>query len=240
MTEQEQRAEFNRWAAEGRGPQMERHHRRITEKTIELMQVRRDDRSIDLGCGSGWATRWLARLAPNGLAVGVDISDEMVRLARRLSVEIENVMFVPGSADQIPWQEDFFSVLLSVESAFYWPEPDRAAGEIFRVMAPGGRVFVLLNFYQENPLSHRWRQALQVPMHLKSAAEWAALFAAAAFDPVQTRQIPDDSPVEADFHGSQWWSSREEEAEFRRIGALLIEAHKPAGSGFGSPPRVIK
>ena len=54
--------EFNRWAAEGEGPKMERHHLDITEKTIRRMQLRPGERVLDLGCGSGWATRLLARL----------------------------------------------------------------------------------------------------------------------------------------------------------------------------------
>ena len=43
--------EFNRWAAEGEGPKMERHHLDITEKTIRLMNLRPGERVLDLGCG---------------------------------------------------------------------------------------------------------------------------------------------------------------------------------------------
>src|SRR3982074_3279756 len=80
--------EFNRWAAEGEGEKMERHHLDITEKTIRLMNLRPGARVLDLGCGSGWATRLLARLVgegPEGFGqvVGVDVSDEMVRQARQ-------------------------------------------------------------------------------------------------------------------------------------------------------------
>src|SRR6202007_2931761 len=58
--------EFNRWAAEGEGEKMERHHLDITEKTIRLMNLRPGERVLDLGCGSGWATRLLARLVGDG------------------------------------------------------------------------------------------------------------------------------------------------------------------------------
>src|SRR5437870_12690397 len=78
--------EFNRWAAAGEGEKMERHHRDITEKTIRLMDLRPGERVLDLGRGSGWATRLLARLVGGGPAVfgqvvGVDASDEMIRQA---------------------------------------------------------------------------------------------------------------------------------------------------------------
>ena len=79
--------EFNRWAEEGEGEKMERHHLDITEKTIRLMELRPGERVLDLGCGSGWATRLLARLVADGpegfgQVVGLDVSDEMIRQAR--------------------------------------------------------------------------------------------------------------------------------------------------------------
>src|ERR1700674_4553738 len=74
--------EFNRWADEGEGAKMERHHLDITEKTMRRMDLRPGERILDLGCGSGWPTRLLARIVGEGpqsfgQVVGVDISDEM-------------------------------------------------------------------------------------------------------------------------------------------------------------------
>ena len=150
--------EFNRWAADGEGAKMERHHLDITEKTIRLMNLRPGERVLDLGCGSGWATRLLARLVgegPEGFGqvVGLDVSDEMVRQAREASKDFENILYVWGSANQIPWEENFFDKVLSVESFYYYPDQDRALMELFRVMAPRGRLFILINLYRDNSYS---------------------------------------------------------------------------------------
>src|ERR1700723_4347808 len=90
--------EFNRWAAAGEGPKMESHHLDITAKTIRRMNLLPGERVLDLVCGSGWATRLLARLVgegPDGFGqgVGLDVSDEMGRQAREGSKDFENFFY---------------------------------------------------------------------------------------------------------------------------------------------------
>src|SRR3978361_894460 len=181
--------EFNRWAAAGEGPKMENHHLDITEKTIRLMELRAGERVLDLGCGSGWATRLLARMVgegPDGFGqvIGVEISDEMVRQARAASKDFENVKFVVGSAAKIPWEENFFDKVLSVESFYYYPDQERALAELFRVMARHARLFILINLYTDNPYSLQWVPKLKVPVHVRSAAEYCELLQRHAFENV--------------------------------------------------------
>jgi len=223
--------EFNRWAEEGKGEEMERHHLDITEKTIRLMELRPGERVLDLGCGAGWATRLLARLVgegPQGFGqvVGVDVSDEMVRRARATSRDFENIMYVWGSAQQIPWEENFFDKVLSVESFYYYPDQGRALAELFRVMAPRGRLFILINLYKDNPYSLRWMDELKVPVHARSEAEYLELLKAHAFENVESRRIPDDTPTPDEYTG-KWFKNAAELRDFKRIGALLLMATKP-------------
>ena len=224
--EERLRAEFDRWALAGRGPDMEAQHRRITEKTIERMELSPDERILDLGCGDGWASRLLSPLCPEGAIVGVDISDEMIRLAREKSVNYENVLFVPGSAEEIPWAEAYFTRVISVESAYYWPSLEAAAREIFRVTAFGGRIYHLLSIYEENPSSRHWVDLLDIPAHLRSTTEWAEPFRACGFVNVETCQIPDDTPIPENFESGGHWRSREHREQFQQAGVLLITATK--------------
>ena len=223
--------EFNRWADAGEGEKMERHHLDITEKTMRLMDLRSGERVLDMGCGSGWATRLLARMVSEGpqgfgQVVGVDISDEMVRQARAASKDFDNVMFVVGSAAQIPWEENFFDKVLSVESFYYYPDQDRALAELFRVLAPRGRMFILINLYKDNPYSLQWVDKLKVPVQVRSLAEYAELLKKHAFESVEARQIPDDTPTPDDYV-TQSFRSLDDLRDFKKIGALLLMASKP-------------
>jgi ubiquinone/menaquinone biosynthesis C-methylase UbiE len=223
--------EFNQWAQAGEGEKMENHHLNITEKTLRLMDLRPGERVLDLGCGSGWATRLLSRLVgegPEGFGqvVGLDVSDEMIRQARAASKDFENILYVLGSAQQIPWEENFFDKVLSVESFYYYADQDRSLTELFRVMAPHGRLFILINLYKDNPYSLQWVDKLKVPVHVRSAAEYVKLLQKHAFENVESRFIPDDTPTPDDYQ-TKSFRSLDDLRAFKKIGALLLMASKP-------------
>jgi arsenite methyltransferase len=223
--------EFNRWAAAGEGSKMENHHLDITAKTIRRMELRPGERVLDLGCGSGWATRLLARLVgegPDGFGqvVGLDVADEMIRGARAASKDFDNVLYVWGSAQQIPWEENFFDKVLSVESFYYYADQDRALMELFRVMAPRGKLFILINLYKDNPYSLQWVDKLKVPVHVRSQAEYVELLKKHAFENVEACRIPDDTPTPDDYQTKSFHSLDDLRA-FKREGALLLMATKP-------------
>jgi ubiquinone/menaquinone biosynthesis C-methylase UbiE len=223
--------EFNRWATAGEGEKMRHHHLDITEKTIRLMNLRPGERVLDLGCGSGWATRLLARMVGDGpegfgQVVGLDVSDEMIRQARAESKDFDNILYVWGSSEQIPWEENYFDKVLSVESFYYYTNQDRALAELFRVMAPRGRLFILINLYKDNQYSLQWVDKLKVPVHVRSAAEYADLLKKHTFENVQWRQIPDDTPTPENYQTTSFHSLDDLKA-FKRVGALLLIATKP-------------
>lgn len=223
--------EFNRWAEAGEGSKMEQHHLDITAKTIRRMNLRPGERVLDLGCGSGWATRLLARLVgegPDGFGqvVGLDVSDEMIRQARAASKDFDNVLYVWGSAQHIPWEENFFDKVLSVESFYYYADQDRALMELFRVMAPRAKLFILINLYKDNHYSLQWVDKLKVPVHVRSEAEYVELFKKHAFENVEACRIPDDTPTPDDYI-TKSFHSLEDLRAFKREGALLLMASKP-------------
>jgi ubiquinone/menaquinone biosynthesis C-methylase UbiE len=229
------RREFNQWAEQGRGEEMEHHHISITEQTLALMDLKPGERVLDLGCGAGWATRLMAQSVAGGerpgQVIGLDVSDEMIRRARATSKDHDNVMFVVGSAQQIPWDENFFDKVLSVESFYYYADQDRALAELFRVMAPLGKLFILMNLYKDNAYSLRWVDELKVPVQVRSEQEYVDLLKAHTFEDVRAVRVPDLTPTPEEYSG-KWFKNAAELREFKRIGALLLIARKP---NFRSP-----
>ncbi len=236
------RVEFNRWAVDGRGSGMEHSHTSIGEQTIAAMRLKPGERVLDLGCGNGWAVRLMAPLVQGsdpatphafGQVIGLDVSDEMIRAARESSRDADNALFIWGSAHEIPWDENYFHKVLSVEAFYYCHDQPLVLAELARVMAPRAELYILINLYRENPYSLRWVDLLEVPVAVRSAAEYAHLLRQAGFEDVAWTHVPDLSPT-PDAYIDRWFSSVEELRECKRMGALLLTARKP---NVVSPPR---
>ena len=219
------REEFNRWAADGKGESMEHEHWPIVKPALGLMQIGETDNILDVGCGAGWLSRILAKRVPRGRVVGMDISDEMIHHARQASAQQANLAFVVGSVDRIPWEQNFFDRIITVESSYYWPDPAKGVRELHRVAAEGGSAWTLINYYRDNPYCQQWGPKLAVPTHLLSAAEWKKLFRDAGFSDVAHRLIPDPTPAPEVYTG-RWFRDANELAAFRAIGALLVHGTK--------------
>ena len=220
------RDEFNRWAEAGRGDGMEKDHLPITLPVLVRMNLAPTDNVLDVGCGSGWLSRLLSEQVPEGRIVGMDVSDEMIRVARRASLDHDNILYVVGESAEIPWEPNFFHHAISVESAYYWPDPAAGVKEIHRVLRPGGAAWILINYYRDNPHCHQWGPLLAIPTHLLSADEWADLFRAAGFTHVAHERIADPTPS-PDSYSGRWFRDAAQLRAFKAEGALLLHATKP-------------
>lgn len=221
--DQKLQQEFNQWATAGRGDEMEDHHSDITDQTLALMNLQSNDRVLDLGCGTGWASRRLARVAAE--VVGLDVADEMLRRAEQSSSSYKNIRYLWGSAESIPAADHYFSKVLSVESFYYYADQGKALDELRRVLAPGGKLFILINLYKDNHYSLRWVGELKVPVQALSEKEYIELLQDHGFTNVHAHRIPDRSPTPESYSG-KWFKNAEELREFKRIGALLLIAEK--------------
>lgn len=213
--------EFNEWAQAGRGDEMEDHHSDITNQTIALMDLKPNDRVLDLGCGTGWASQRMARIVTAGEVVGLDVAEEMLRRAEATSRDFKNVRYVWGSAEHVPAEDGAFTKILSVESFYYYADQGKALDELRRVLAPSGRLFILINLYKDNHYSLRWVSELKVAVHARSEAEYIEMFRQHGFKSVEARRIPDRSPSPDEYSG-KWFKNAEELKDFKRIGALLV------------------
>ena len=215
------RTEFNEWARAGKGESMERGHRPVGAQAIERMGVPTDARVLDVGCGSGWASRLLAGFAIKGRVTGIDISDEMINLARESSASFPQCDFEVASAEQLPFSDNEFTHAFSMESLYYYRDIPRALNEIHRVLKPAGVFVAVVDLYWENEASHQWIDGLNVPVELLSVGEYRSLFRDAGFVNIHDERLIDPTPIPENYTPSSF-RSREDYEEYKRTGSLMI------------------
>jgi arsenite methyltransferase len=100
--------------------------------------------ALDVGSGPGNVTASLARAAgPEGLALGVDISEPM--LARAVRAEAgPQVGFLRADAQRLPFRDQTFDAVLSIAMLQLIPKPSAALAEMARVLRPGARMAVMV------------------------------------------------------------------------------------------------
>ena len=220
------RREFNRWAEQGRGRGMEKSHWEITRQLIDLINIQPHDNVADLGCGVGWATRVLAERASRGLVVGIDLSDQMIGQAVSEYRNPANAIFIVADAARIPCAHGFFTSLLSVESIYYYPNLEGVFQEVYRILLRGGKAHFLINYYKENIYSHDWAKYIDIPIHLLGAEEYVAQLLKAGFRSATHRRIVDSTPIPEDWKPTNWFPTRQDQANFQAEGALLLIVEK--------------
>jgi len=223
--EEELRHEFNQWASAGRGEGMIEGHIDVTEQIIDQMQIQSSDRVLDLGCGIGWATRLLAQRVEEGSAVGVDISNEMIDRARSHDSNPPNLSFLNSPASALPFKDNYFDKVLSIESLYYYPDPLAALREVFRVLLGGGRAFFMVNLYVENEGSHHWLEKLKVPVHLLSESQYRTILTDVGFRNVATSRVHDRRPREALLKPNSF-DTAEQIEQGLEAGSLLVTGQK--------------
>lgn len=106
---------------------------------VESAALRRDERILDLGCGTGNAALLAARHSDH--VIGVDPARRLLEVARsRAAAEQMDVAFLPGEAASLPVGGGSVDVIVSVFAVIFAADPAAAAAEMARVLAPGGRI----------------------------------------------------------------------------------------------------
>src|SRR5437899_12921273 len=110
-----------------------------------LAALRPGDIVLDLGSGGGIDVLLSAqRVGPTGKAYGLDMTDEMLALARenQRKAGVDNVEFLKGEIERIPLPDGSVDVIISNCVINLSPDKDRVIAEAFRVLKPGGRFAV--------------------------------------------------------------------------------------------------
>ena len=129
---------------------MNESHGPVTEWALSFMDPGGANQLLDIGCGGGATIGRLARLAPEARVTGVDYSPVSVQESRDYNenlIEEGRVEVIEASVEELPFADDTFDRITTVESFYFWPDPQENLKEVRRVLKPGGRFFLIADIY---------------------------------------------------------------------------------------------
>jgi ubiquinone/menaquinone biosynthesis C-methylase UbiE len=221
--------EFDDWAERGKDRGMEQRHWHTAKHALSRMPVEAGETVLDLGTGSGYILRALRDTANSGRGYGLDGSPKMLENARSYTDD-EQIGFVRGDFDELPFATDSIDHVFSMEAFFYAADPKQTLTEIARVLRPGGTFYCGVNFFEESVHTHKWQDKVDIEMILWNRQEYRDAFREAGLFVAEQEMIPDtetDIPPESEFPTEDWESREVMYERFREHGTLLTVGVSP-------------
>ncbi len=209
-------------------------------RVLDAAGVARDDRLLDVACGTGVLARAAAvRVGPGGSVAGIDPGNGMLAVAKELAPDVE---WKESTAESLPFPDRAFDAVVSQFGLMFFSDRSQALREMVRVLKPGGRLAVAVWDSLENSQAYPEEvellqrlagkaaaDALRAPFVLGDEAELVDLFESSGVDSVSvethtgTARFPSiRTMVEADLRG--WLPVMGVVLEEERIESILNEA----------------
>ena len=163
---------------------MARGHKVLYKNTAKAMNLKNDDKYLEIGFGSGlFIKKYVSNIQK---IAGLDHSKEMVKLANDFNkklVKSGKAEFKHGDVTNIPWGNNEFSIIVAIETFFFWPEPEQSLKEIYRVIKPGGRLIIEMAYNKDDGKNHT-KLIKKIDFKLYSGNEMKKLLEDAGFSKI--------------------------------------------------------
>jgi ubiquinone/menaquinone biosynthesis C-methylase UbiE len=150
--------------------------KRLLSRTIRRKRTRS---ILDVGCGLGRLSLWLAPRVKT--IIGVDISSEMISVAKRrtATLNLPNAEFLVTDGRTLPFEDDHFDLIICIGTLKYVMDDDDLSlliGEMCRVLAPGGHIAVIEQIDYNGPIALHGKEDIGGESLLRTPNRYISLF----------------------------------------------------------------
>jgi ubiquinone/menaquinone biosynthesis C-methylase UbiE len=126
----------------------------VHKRLLEYVDLPPRPNVLDLGCGTGRLLDRLAAKFPDLRGTGLDLSPEMVRVARQSNRHRPRLIYVEGKAESLPFADGQFDAVFNTISFLHYLKPKQILNEVARVLSPGGRFYLVDTTFKSKPELH--------------------------------------------------------------------------------------
>jgi len=166
--------------------------RSMQRKIVSLLNFNKNQRLLDVGCGTGRALQLASDLVDGqGEFYGIDLSSKMLEVAKSSSSD-KNMHFYKANAEKLPFEDDFFDLIMCCNSFHHYANPNVVLSEMYRVLNSNGRVYILditTDTLFMKIIDKLWRNI--EPSHVKqySTKEYEVLFQKAGLKYIKSTPV---------------------------------------------------
>ena len=167
---------------------MNKSHNPVTTWALDLVQsmTHLDQPAIlDLGCGGGATIKQHAERNPDASLYGIDYSETSVKMTEEYNqeeVDSGKLQVTLGSVEKMPYKDNSFDLITTVESFYFWPNPLENLKEVRRVLKEGGTFHLIADIYGKDDLPEKSKGYIEeYNLTNPTIREFADLFDQAGF-----------------------------------------------------------
>ena len=160
-------------------------HAAVTQWALGFLAFQEQDQALDIGCGGGATLARLSARIGGGHITGVDYSAVSVALSQETNapdIAKGKMEVLEASVEALPFANDSFHKIVTVESFYFWPDPVENLKEVRRVLKPDGVFLLVADIYQKEGLSKETLENIaRYELLNPTPEEFTAMFQQAGF-----------------------------------------------------------
>lgn len=133
-------------------------HYEVTGWALGLWKIEEKDVILDIGCGGGMTLKRMSKMVKEGHLTGVDYSAVSVQKSRKMNesdIKSGKMEVIEASVEAMPFSEFSFDKVITVESFYFWPNPQENLKEVYRVLRKGGIFHLVADIYGKEGLNEK-------------------------------------------------------------------------------------
>ncbi|WP_305512324.1 class I SAM-dependent methyltransferase [Methanobrevibacter sp. V14] len=165
---------------------MNEEHRHISEFAFESVDVGKNDKILDIGCGGGANIEKFLKLTENNVD-GLDYSDISVQESikrNQKAIDGGRCSVIQGDVSDMPIDDESYDLISAFSTIYFWPELDETFKEVARVIKPKGRFMIAQGTDGNHPDDEKWISTIE-GMRIYNAGELNEYLLNAGFNSIE-------------------------------------------------------